>query len=54
MMPVDDVHICSICALHSEDDEDFSTDVNAEVDEQDMTCEGCYDDMNKHSGIYIT
>lgn len=41
---MNEIYACSMCGKHGEE-EDFETDVNNDVEAEDMVCESCYDEM---------
>ena len=43
-----ELYSCSSCGNESENDDDFKTDLDQEVDRDEMVCENCYDQMNEN------
>ncbi len=43
---MEEEYTCVHCDLITEDEDEFVTDIDANVDPDEMTCESCYDDMN--------
>ena len=44
---MEELHECLHCGKQSSDDKDLQTDIDICQDEDDLTCEECYDKFNE-------